>query len=125
MKKILIVLSLTLGLAACDNRGAATSSSPANSAETLIRLLDKGEVQAAKKFLNKDSQRLRFPEIMAQNFAQDRLKEVQIENEKIHGDVANVGLSYETNSGHKEKLYFSMVLEDRNWVASSYPSNAY
>lgn len=119
MKRVFIALCLSVGLSACNSGSAPSSSSPGKSVENMVKLLAKGEVQAANKFLNKDMQNRNFAAAAAKAFTQGKFKTISTEEKNIKGDIAEVIFFAEGENGGKAKVRFDMLRENGHWVASS------
>jgi tRNA splicing endonuclease len=118
MKKVFVALFLSLALSACNSGNTPSSSSPAKSVENMMSLLEKGEVQAANKFLDKKMQDREFATNAAKGLSKDGIKTIKFEEMNVKGDIGEVGTRFETKSGIKAYLVYSMLRENGQWVVT-------
>jgi predicted RNA binding protein with dsRBD fold (UPF0201 family) len=125
MKNVFIMLCLLFGLSACHSSNApssditsAMSSGPGKSVETLMTLLNKGEVNSAEKFFDKNIASHETAIKMAKLLANNGIKTMRAEEKNIHGDMAVVDLSMELAKGNKGTMHFDMLRENGEWHVS-------
>lgn len=133
MKKIIFILAITTGLAACNSNDAGPStSSPTATIDGMFNAMKNGQIDDFKKFITKNDAAMieegmrlansidsnlvkKAKETMADEF-KEKVKNVsyKLKNEKIDGDNATVDAEV-TENGKTETHAFNLVKEDGAW----------
>jgi len=133
MKKIIFILAIATGLAACNSNDAGPStSSPTATIDGMFNAMKNGQIDDFKKFITKNDAAMieegmrlansidsnlvkKAKETMADEF-KEKVKNVsyKLKNEKIDGDNATVDAEV-TENGKTETHAFNLVKEDGAW----------
>ena len=133
MKRILLVIAIAAGFAACNSKDAGpSSSSPSGTIESMFTAMKSGNLEDFKKFITKQDvalleEGMKFISSIDSGFvkkAQEtmvaQLKEksknitYKLKNEKIDGDKATVDVEV-TDSTKTDSHTFNLVKEDGAW----------
>lgn len=131
MKKVFAILFLSLALSACNSGNAPSSnisggqsapsvatSNPGESVKSMMSLLEKGEVQAAKKLMNKEMQGRNFAAAEARELIRSGIKTLTVDVKSAKGEVAYVVAFIEDKTGYKRQIMFDMIRENGEWRVS-------
>ncbi|TXI69206.1 MAG: DUF4878 domain-containing protein, partial [Cyclobacteriaceae bacterium] len=133
MKRILLVIAIAAGFAACNSKDAGpSSSSPSGTIESMFTAMKSGNLEDFKKFITKQDvalleEGMKFISSIDSGFvkkAQEtmaaQLKEksknisYKLKNEKIDGDQATVDVEV-TDSTKTDSHTFNLVTEEGAW----------
>jgi hypothetical protein len=131
VKKISAIVLLALSLSACNSgntpgtnsnggQPSATvdASSPTGTATAVLRLLEKGEVQDAKKLFTTEMKGHNFAAAKAMELTQSGIKTLTVDVKSAKGEVAYVVATYEKNDGTTRQTMFDMLRENGEWHVS-------
>jgi hypothetical protein len=138
IKKILLVLTITTGFAACQNE---PSVSPKATIDGMFTVMKNGDIDGMKRFISRadlanfetiekigntaDSGMVKTIKEKITSKLREELKTVSytLKNEKIDGDNATIEAEV-TKEGKKDSHTFELVKEDDGWkIALSKPGN--